>query len=624
MATARAFLSLVMLTGFYFVAFVQFAIVVTINWFLSKWLPGPLGLILSLPLYAVAAGSVLSAWWAAIRARHLPLPGVTVSRTQAAPLWTMVDELARRAQTRPPDEIRIVAEVNAAVSEASRLLGLWRGRRYLYLGLPLLRVLTGPQLQAIIAHELGHYSHAHTRLGAIAYRGRAAISGTVGRIHPRTPLGAGFRAYYRLYLFVDRAASRVQELQADAQAVRSSGRAATVSSLVEIHTLASAFTHFVNTQIAPRAEYGYLPADLYDGFATFLSERQDELGQLRQSVLDSPASVWDTHPSVRERIHAIERLPEPAALTEAPAQLVGGLEELAAVMIPHVLPRADCQFLPWDEFVAAASSARLEAEADAILREARRALGTRTITLAQILDLARRATAQGSGHTAAEPGDGKQGAKDSAGEAAGDLAAKLPLVLALAILRSGSANWRPSWSGPAMLVDPDGQPLPLADMARAALKPDGDALLTRRLRRLGITLDPAALDDLKAPDLSPRLVAGFGNVNVGTGSVWSCPQADLIVLNTGLVLMETSRDTNEGNKRLREVLGRMTLSELMASYPFTPFAEVSQAVVKWPSPFHVELTLYDGKQIVLREAITGDRLTDDSADALTGLLKAYT
>ena len=174
-----------------------------------------------------------------------------------------------------------------------------------------------------------------------------------------------------------------------------------------------------------------------------------------------------------------------------------------------------------------------------------------------------------------------------------------------------------------MLVDSDGQPLPLADMARAALKPDGDVLLARRLRRLGITLDPAALDDLKAPDLSPRLVAGFGNVNVGTGSVWSCPQADLIVLNTGLVLMETSRDTNEGNKRLREVLGRMPLSELMTSYPFTPFAEVSRAVVKHPHPFHVEITLYGGELIVLREAITGDRLTDDSAEALVELLTGY-
>jgi Zn-dependent protease with chaperone function len=84
----------------------------------------------------------------------------------------MVGELTALAGTRMPEEIRIVAGVEASVAEPARLLGLLPGKRYLFLGLPLLLALPQQQIRAIVAHELGHYSRAHTRLAPVAYRGR--------------------------------------------------------------------------------------------------------------------------------------------------------------------------------------------------------------------------------------------------------------------------------------------------------------------------------------------------------------------------------------------------------------------------------------------------------------------
>src|SRR5262249_15500074 len=156
-------------------------------------------------LFTATAGAVAVAIWKAIRAKPQPPKGLTVGPDQASVLWTTVHELANEAGTRVPDEIRLVPDVNAAVLEESRLLGLVGGRRLMYVGLPLLQVLTVGQLRSVLAHELGHYSQSHARLGAVAYRGRVTIAETVSRIGPYNVAGWVFKAYGYLYLLVDNA-----------------------------------------------------------------------------------------------------------------------------------------------------------------------------------------------------------------------------------------------------------------------------------------------------------------------------------------------------------------------------------------------------------------------------------
>lgn len=468
-ASLRALLSLLMLAGFYVVALVQFLVVLLFAYLLSTLLPGHIHFYLTLPMIIVAGGSVVAALWAALRSRHEPMTGVVISAQPAAPLWTMVRELASLAHTRIPDEIRIVAEVNAAVSEDTRFLGLLPGKRYLYLGLPLLQSLSSRQIRAIVAHELGHYSHAHTRLASIAYRGRHAISGTISRIHPRDPVGWVFRAYYLLYLLVDRSVSRRQEFQADEHAVRAAGKEATVNSLTEVGVLAAAFHHFIRTQVSPRAEYGYLPDDLFGSFAAFLTERDADLAALRQTVVSRGGSIWGTHPAMSERVLAIERLAEPILGLDAPADvaLVEGLEKCAPQLASQVLPHSNCRLLPWQDFVSVTSSAQLQAEADLILRAVRRRLGQDNVDLQQVFDLI------------------EQGEKEQADQ--------LPMLLGLAALRSGVARWQASWTGPATLVDDNREPLPLNALARLARKPGGTALLIDRLHKLGIEANAASL-----------------------------------------------------------------------------------------------------------------------------------
>lgn len=95
-------------------------------------------------------------------------------------LWHTVRTPAAEIGTRAPDEIRIVAEDNAAVTERTRLLRLVGGAHTLHVGAPPISALSVQQLRAVLAHEFGHYSGHHTRLAAVAYRGRVAVPSSAG------------------------------------------------------------------------------------------------------------------------------------------------------------------------------------------------------------------------------------------------------------------------------------------------------------------------------------------------------------------------------------------------------------------------------------------------------------
>jgi Zn-dependent protease with chaperone function len=104
-------------------------------------------------IVAIAIGRGI---FASIRPYRSDPHGVIVSPEQQPRLCQALRDIAADVGVRPPDEIRITGEVNAAASEDSSWLGLRPGTRRLYLGAPLLITLTVQQLRSVIAHELGH------------------------------------------------------------------------------------------------------------------------------------------------------------------------------------------------------------------------------------------------------------------------------------------------------------------------------------------------------------------------------------------------------------------------------------------------------------------------------------
>src|SRR6187401_818741 len=112
--------------------------------------------------------------------------------------------------------------------------------------------------------------------------------------------------------------------------------------------------------------------------------------------------------------------------------------------------------------------------------------------------------------------------------------------------------------------------------------------------------------------------------NVKTEARRLSAEADLLILNIGLILMPTTRDSDEGNMRMKVALQRWSLAELTEKHRYVPFEEVVHAEILREVPLRARLTLHDGGTLTLRESWSGDWLTQDSSEQLRGLLNRYT
>ncbi|MBE1486374.1 M48 family metallopeptidase [Plantactinospora soyae] len=610
-ATFRALASVVMLAGFYVVALIQLVGAVALAFWLSTVLTGLLALKLALPLFGATIGAVAVALWKAIRAKPQPAPGLSVGPDQAPELWRTVHELATVVGTRVPNEIRLVPEVNAAVTEDAKLLGLISGRRILYIGLPLLQAMRVDQIRSILAHELGHYSGRHTRLGAVAYRGRLAMGGTISRIGQYNPVGWVFRGYARLYLLVDNAASRRQELEADRSSVRVAGRAAAASALRELPILDAAWDFYFGRYVHPGWQAGYAPEDLFGGFGELLVARQAELDEMRGAEPEGGGSRWDTHPPIPERIGIIAAAPDvPSAEDGRPARVllpdIGALGRRLQQLVVDVGERT---VLPWPEFTAAMVAAAVQRQADGVFRALGRFTGTPDPGLPAVLELVQ---------------DGRLGAfaeqffpNATRKEAAGKFVEAMESLLQSAAVTSGAARWQHSWSEPARFVGRDGQPMQLTEIAELAVAPQTLPEAVARLTALGI--DPAAgkVVQRRADATGARLLAALANIKVDG------VDHDLLMLNRGLVLVSNPGKADKGTKRLRELVDSAPIAELASRHQFMPFEEVATATVRKQVPLKAELVLHDGRRVALQEGWSSELLEKHSRDTLLKALKSF-
>ncbi|GIG09962.1 Zn-dependent protease [Catellatospora coxensis] len=608
----HALFSVLMLIGFFVMVLVELAVTVVLAIWLIAVGPGVLALKVTAPLFVAIVGGVGWALWKAIRAKNEAMPGVIVTPDQAPQLWAEVRRLAEGVGTRAPDELRIVPEVNAAVSEHTRLLGLIPGRRYLYLGLPVLQALNVDQLRAVLAHELGHYSAAHVRLGAVAYRGRIAMEGAISRIGKWNVAGWPIRLYARAYLLVDNAVSRRQELEADAAAVRLAGRQAAVAALTEIAVVDMAYGFYLNRYVSPGAELGLLPDDVFAGFGELLAARQDEIARLRtQAAKRETGSRWNTHPPLAVRIAAINALPEgmPSNDRRRATDLVPDLPTMSAHLHRLSVRTEGRQVLTWPQFTAATATRQLQSTADDIFRELARRMNRPQVGLYEVMDALAAGRAGELGEAFYENATRK--------EAAAKFAELLELLLVLAAVRSDRATWQTSWTDSAELLGLDGKPLDLAPIAKLAVDGATTALAVSRLRELGIEISAAVVVEAKATARGGDVIAGLGNVTFDGG------EADLLVLDNGLIAVPTKGDKDEGTKRMKAMIASMPLTKIAEMNRFVPYEEVRKVTIVKQVPIRATIELHDGRSIELKESWTGDELHKKSREVLHQVFAQY-
>ncbi|MEV6970003.1 M48 family metallopeptidase [Hamadaea sp. NPDC051192] len=606
-ARLRALASLVMLAGFFIFALVLLVAGVGVG----IWAMGHSHAAVKLVLLAVLGfgGAIVVGAKRALFYKAPPPDGVALDPHRAPELWFEVRRLAEAAGTRAPDEIRIVPEVNAAVSEDSQLLGLIGGRRYLYIGMPLLVSLNVSQFRAVIGHELGHYSNAHTRLGAVAFRGRLAIGGALDHLSGSL-MGLPFRAYGRIYLLVDNAASRAQEREADLIAVRVAGTHAAASALAELPVIDAAWSFYFDRYVGPASQAGFLPRDIFRGFHDMSQARRDELAELRNQPPPEKKSVWDTHPPIGERVARVRQLP-PVSLVEdtrLAGALIPALDQLGEQLQQSVVNVGDRKVTgDWSEIAQASNNARLQDTCDDLFRQAARVLNVRDVALTDLL-------------YAIEAGRGQQLAEGffpsaPPHEAYAQLHQVLQPLLTLAALRSGQVHWVHSWSQRAELMGPNGQPVDFEALAKLAADSRTVGQARTHLAQLGIAVDQARVVEAVATAKNADVIGGIGNTKVGK------TDCDMLILDNGLILIAGGGDSNEGNQRMATALRSAPVAELAKRYTFVPYEEIASVTIAKKVPLKATLLMRNGEQLELKEGWTSDLLHKQSRDVLLEILE---
>lgn len=451
----RAASAVAMLVGVYVLAVaVVAAFVVALHELLEHAVTGALTVKVAVvaALAALAMGRGLRA---GLRRPEYDEPGIALTEFEHPRLWQEVRHLAGQVGTRAPDEVRLVPQVSAAVSEASACLGLVAGTRRMYVGAPLLVALTKRQLRAVLAHELGHYSGRHTTLAGVSYRGQESLRRVIHQLGRHPLLRRLFSSYARLYLAVAGSVNRRQEIEADAFSARLAGKAAAIAALREQAPIGAAWSFFLENYVGMGLPAGRRPLDVFEGFGRLWSspERQRQLDHLRTDPAVPPRSRYDTHPSLAERVAALARLDASDGHDES-GPAVGLLHDASATLrrLEDVLyDGSDLVAGTWEEVAKEGLARRTRDNAGALVAAMAKAGETRS-DLGHAVESLRRGLSTDLVAPLVSADTGADRRRALAGRLVGDLVAD-------ALIAGGAAGYRLSWSHAPELVGEEGEVL---------------------------------------------------------------------------------------------------------------------------------------------------------------------
>lgn len=333
---------------------------------------------MGLPVYQIATGGFFNIWIALTlfvtgasivyaifpRREKFVAPGPELTAAEHPKLFSMIEEVARKADQEMPANVYLAHDVNAAVTERGGFFGLG-SRKVLIVGLPLMSILDDDELKGVIAHEFGHYVGKDTKFGAWTWRTRAAIFRTLEVLHDedeesmwQAAVSKPFEWYAKLFLRLTTAVSRRQEFAADEVAASIAGRDAQVSALRRIHRIAPVFDTYWYEDVVPAINNGGR-APIVHGWHSFLAvepvaEAIDE-GYARTIAEDRKSDPYASHPTVVERLAAFGAEPdwpqgEPALPAQPALHLLGDVETAERRLIDAItVDGAEFEDVSWEE-----------------------------------------------------------------------------------------------------------------------------------------------------------------------------------------------------------------------------------------------------------------------------------
>lgn len=319
---------------------------------------------------AVGLAGLAAVVWDLLRtlwSKTPPPEGIEISREQAPRLFETIERVSKFLKAPVPDHVIISDEFNAAVLSQPRV-GIFGQRSFMLLGLPLMQAVSPGQLEAVIAHELGHLSERHSKSAASAYRVRAMwsrfLESQEADGHKLSFLYGRFLnwyfPYFNAYSFV---LCRRQEREADTYAVELCGSRPLGEALIHLDVKSRILSQkFWKDVLNEAADDRTPPNKIYTRMAHAFraSDRAAELQNLSKAVAVN-TDYSDSHPSLNERLRTmgywdgndLPELPAPVVETAADRHLGKFADELAAMFDEAWTERARAPWIERHELVAA-------------------------------------------------------------------------------------------------------------------------------------------------------------------------------------------------------------------------------------------------------------------------------
>lgn len=245
---------------------------------------------------------------------RFPVPvGHAITAKQAPQLFKAIEAIRAHMNGPRIHHVLITDEINAAIAQHPKFGLFGWEQNYLILGLPLMQAMHEKELLAVIAHEYGHLSGHHSRLGGFIYRLRAtwarlqSISESWHDWGSRAiaKLFSWYAPYFNAYTFVY---ARQNEYVADKNSADIIGPKHTANALMRV-TIAAQFEQqefwpAINRMIAKRAEPLHNKCEFW-GNSLRLELDEAKLSYYIEKAEKVQTDHHDTHPSLVDRLKAI-------------------------------------------------------------------------------------------------------------------------------------------------------------------------------------------------------------------------------------------------------------------------------------------------------------------------------
>ncbi len=139
----------------------------------------PIALIIALAVV------VLGSFWAILKgffgSKKRNILGVPLKREEQPKIWELCDKVAKEVGTKTVDEIFLSPQPGIGVHLSGGLFSLLIGRtkRTLTIGMGSISALSISEMEAILAHEFGHFSNKDTAWNSLTFTMAAALQNTL-------------------------------------------------------------------------------------------------------------------------------------------------------------------------------------------------------------------------------------------------------------------------------------------------------------------------------------------------------------------------------------------------------------------------------------------------------------